>query len=594
MIKMAVWIVTVILLVALVLLITERIPIDLTAIGIMVALIITGVLTPSEAVAGFANPAVITVGAMFLISRAMIRTGAVGFLGKKVIAYSKGDTKRAMLLILLMVAVVSAFINNTPVVVLFIPITLSISCAYGFSPSKFLMPLSYASILAGTCTLIGTSTNIIVSDLSAIYGYGGITMFELSKLGVPIALLGIAFLYFAAPLLMPSHTGPTCELEDREDRRYLAELAIPEDSPLIGKEPRQAFEESYSTLDVYEVVRNFRIFYPLRDKIVMKAGDLVLIKGSANDIVAIIEDGAVVLPHMDASADEKIPPGDSLIVELIIPPQSSLLGERLLNTYLFDDQEVHILAVKRRSLLYTEQRIRSLRLRVGDIILVRCSEERLRRLRGGIDFIIVEDVHEEIIHREKAPWAFLVFAGLIAAASLGLANIMVCSLTALFLLVVSGCLQLRDGYRALQGDVLMLIAGTIALGTAMEKSGAAQQYAQAFLSLFSGFGPQAVLVGILFATSISTQILSNNATAVLIVPIAISTAQSLGVDPKPFIIAVCFGASACFATPIGYQTNLLIYGPGGYRFGDYLKMGVPLNLLVLLASSFFIPKIWPM
>ena len=204
------------------------------------------------------------------------------------------------------------------------------------------------------------------------------------------------------------------------------------------------------------------------------------------------------------------------------------------------------------------------------------------------------DVHEEIIHREKAPWAFLVFAGLITAASLGLASIMVCSLAALFLLVVSGCLQLRDGYRALQGDVLLLIAGTIALGTAMEKSGAAQQYAQAFLSLFSGFGPQAVLVGILFATSISTQILSNNATAVLIVPIAISTAQSLGVDPKPFIIAVCFGASACFATPIGYQTNLLIYGPGGYRFGDYLKMGVPLNLLVLLASSYFIRKIWPM
>jgi di/tricarboxylate transporter len=256
--------------------------------------------------------------------------------------------------------------------------------------------------------------------------------------------------------------------------------------------------------------------------------------------------------------------------------------------------ETHILAVKRKSFLYTEKRIRDLKLRVGDVILVRCHEKRLKKLRVGMDFIVVEDVHHEIINRRKAPWALLIFAGMIVMATSGLAEIMICALAALFLLLVTGCLNLKEGYRSLQGSVLMLIIGGIALGTAMEKSGAAYLYAQAFLGLFREHGPQAVMAGILLITSISTQVLSNNATAVLMMPIAISTALSLGVDPKPFIVAVCFGASACYATPIGYQTNLLVYGPGSYRFIDYLKIGIPLNLIVILASALLIPSIWPM
>jgi di/tricarboxylate transporter len=590
---MTILIVSIILLIALILLITEKIPIDLTAIGIMATLMVTGILSPTEAVAGFANPAVVTVGAMFLISRAMIRTGAVGFIGQKILDYSKGNAKLAMLLILLIVAIASAFINNTPVVVLFIPIILNLTCEYDLSPSKFLIPLSYASILAGTCTLIGTSTNIIVSDLSAMYGHGQLGMFELSTLGVPVAILGIAFLYFFAARFMPAHTAPVCELEDRPDRRYLAELLIPQDSPLIGKDASQLFTEEYQTLETLEIVRDYRVFYPERDIIKLSQDDLILVKGSANDLIAILNDKVVELPHSVSSSQFAIGDKGSLIVELIIPPQSSLLGERLLGTDLQRDPDIHIIGVKRRSLLYTEQKIKNLKLRVGDIVLVQCPEDKLERIRGEMDFIIVEDVHHEIIQKKKAPWAFLIFAGLIVAASTGLADIMVCALTALFLMVLTGCLQLRDAYRALQGSVLLLIVGTIALGTAMEKTGTAQFYAEGFLSLFHGANPGFVLAGIILLTSISTQMLSNNATAVLLVPIAISAALSLGVDPKPFIIAVCFGASACFATPIGYQTNLLVYGPGGYRFTDYLKLGIPLNLLVLLAGTLFIPVLWP-
>jgi di/tricarboxylate transporter len=590
---MTIWIVSVILLATLILLITEKISVDLTAIGIIVALMLTRILTPLEAVAGFANPAVITVGSMFLISQGMIRTGAVGFIAQKVIEHSRGNAKLAMLVVLLVVALASAFINNTPVVVLFIPIILSLSCEYEFSPSKFLIPVSYASILAGTCTLIGTSTNIIVSDLSYLHGYGELRMFELASLGVPIALLGIAFLYFSAPIFMPGDTTPICELKDTEHRRYLAEFVVPRGSQLIEKNPIRIFIEKYPSIEVFEVIRYSHVLYPKREPVRIAAGDLLLVRGSLNELIAVLHDELVELPHLPEDFSFTAEHPRSLVVELIIPPQSSLLGEKLLDTGLKRDPDIKIVAIKRTGLHYTEQKIHDVKLRVGDILLVLCPENKLERIRGATDFIIVEDVHHEIINKRKARWALMIFSGVIIAATSGLINIMSAALTGVFLMILSRCLRLRDAYRALQADVLILIVGTIALGAAMEKTGATKLYADYFLSLFAALGPFYVLGSFILLTSLCTQMLSNNATAVLLLPIAISTALSLGVNPKPFIIGVCFGASACFASPIGYQTNLLVYGPGSYRFSDYLKLGIPLNLLVMLMGCLFIPVLWP-
>ena len=591
---MAVWVVTAILILTLALLVTEKLPVDLTAIGVMVALMATGILSPQEAVAGFANPAVITVGAMFLISKSMIRTGAVGFIGETVIHFSGGRPNLAMLLSLLIVASASGFINNTPVVVLFIPIIMSLSCEFDLSPSKLLIPISYASILAGTCTLIGTSTNIIVSDLSHMYGYGKLKMFELTPLAVPIALLGIGFIYFAAPRLMPGHAAPVCEIEDSEHRRYLAEFVVPAASPMIGRDPQQTLAEKSPFFEVFEIIRNSYIIYPWRERVKTEPGDTLLVKGSANDILDILRKRLVDLPHLEQ--DLNFIPGDkkSLILELIIPPQSALLGERLLESTVHGTHDIQLIAVKRRAVHYTEQKIRELKIRVGDILLVQCHEDALEQLRRNPDFIVVEDVHHEIVHKKKAPVAGLVFAALIVFASTGLADIMVCALAGAFLMIITGCLPLRDAYRAMQGNVLILIVGTIALGTAMEKTGTAKFYAQQFISLLRNAGPVAILAGLIVFTSLSTQLLSNNATAVLLMPIAVSVALELGVNPKPFIVAVCFGASACFATPVGYQTNLLVYGPGGYRFNDYLKLGIPLNLIVFIMGSIFIPLLWPL
>ncbi|MGB5747408.1 MAG: SLC13 family permease [Desulfobacterales bacterium] len=590
---MTIWLVTLILVGAMILLITEKVPVDLTSIGIIVVLAISGILAPTEAIAGFASPAVITVAAMFLISQGMIRTGAVRFISQMVTDFSRGRPSLAIFLILVIVGAASAFINNTPVVVLFIPIILSLGCELDFSPSKVLIPVSYASILAGTCTLIGTSTNIIISDLSARHGLGPLGMFELSPLGVPIALLGLLFLVFAAPKLMPSMHSPVCELKDAEHRRYLAELQVPRDSRIIGENPKSYFSQKYPGMEVLELIRYSHVYYPDRDSVNISPDDLLLVKGSAEDLVEILHDDLVELPMAEQGLDFEAEKKQALIVELIIPPQSSLLGERLAASRLRRDPDIHIIAIKRRELHYAEPQVKDIRLQIGDILLAHLPESSLDRLRGGADFIIVEDVHHELVHKRLARRAFLIFGAMVVAASTGMADILVCALAAALLMILTGCLQLRDAYRAMDGRILLIIIAMIAMSAALEKTGASEFYARAFLGLFSGLSPAFVLSGLIILTSISTHLLSNNATAILLLPIAISAAQGLGVDPRPFIIAVCFGASACFATPIGYQTNLLVYGPGGYRFSDYLKLGIPLNLLVLTMGSLFIPMIWP-
>lgn len=584
--------VTIILLATIVLLITEKLPIDMTAIALMVILIVLRLLTPQQAVAGLASPAVITVGCMFIISEALIRTGVIAFISQKVIHLSKGNALAALITILFITATASAFMNNTPVVVLFIPVVMTMCCEFGLSPSKFLIPVSYASILAGTCTLIGTSTNIIVSDLSAMYGYGELGMFELAIVGLPITITGLIFLLAFAFKIMPGTANPVCELEESDKNRYLAEITIPVGSTFIGHDPIAAFSASYPNLEILEFVRDSLVYYPGRDKLTIAANDLLLVKGTANDIVNILRNGDTELPSSEKeltfSGNEKSP----ILVEFIISPHSDWADQKLRDTELVHRPDLHVIAIKRTNLRFTAQKLEDVTLKVGDILLALCPANRLDQIRADGNVIIVENVHDTILNRSKAKYASSIFAGFLIFAALGLADIMSCALAAVFLMTVTGCVHLRDAYRSLQPNVLLLIAATIGLGMAMDKTGASQYYADTFLRIFENFPPIVILGAIMLVTSVSTQLLSNNATAVLILPLAISTALELGLNPKPFIVAVCLGASACFATPIGYQTNLLVFGPGGYRFKDYIKLGLPLNLLTLIIGTVLIPIFW--
>jgi di/tricarboxylate transporter len=587
-------VVSLILAAAIVLLVTERLPVDVTGLGIMVALMAAGLLAPAEAVAGFANPAPLAVGALFVVSRGLVRTGALAFVTRLTITYTNGSAPRLLLLSLVLVGTLSAFMNNTPVVVLFMSILMAVCVRYGFAPSKFLIPLSYISIMAGTCTLIGTSTNILVSDVAAGLGNRPIGMFELSVLGVPIALAGGAFMFLFSGKLLPKHTSPAMDAADHAGL-YLSELKVTDDSGLIETHPGPGLGEAYPDVRVYEIFRNGRILDPRNRQITLRAGDEILARGSASDISAMLERGDATLPSCSRDDCFESPhQGTTRMVELLVPSGSSALGFTLDELPLTNSDDVNILGFKRRNAHYSWHSAHLLRLRVGDILLAQVAERMLARIRKDEEFMILnDDVVSDVVNWKRAPLALGIFALMIAAATTGLADILTASFAAALAMILAGCLKIREAYRALDVKVLMLIIGTIALGSAMQKTGADTLYAGAFLSLFQGAGPHVVLTGLILLTSLLSHFLSNNSVAVLLVPVGLATAASLGVDPRPFIIGIAFGASACYATPIGYQTNLIVYGPGGYAFTDFMRLGLPMVAIVCGGAALFIPAIWP-
>jgi di/tricarboxylate transporter len=586
--------VSLILVAAIVLLGSERLPVDLTAVGIMVALMIAGVLTPRQAVAGFANPAPLTVGALFVVSKALTRTGSLGLLNRLIVHSTGGVPRRILLLALVLAGLLSAFVNNTPVVVLMMSVLLAVCGRYGLSPAQYLIPVSFISILAGSATLIGTSTNIIVSDLAVAAGHRPLDMFELSRLGVPLAIVGGVLLLLLSRHLLPRTHTPIYHHGHSERTHYISELQVAAESELVGKDATAAMREVSKDIEVFEVVRGHQVLYPETDACILEPDDLLLVGATASDLVNLLGGRQVALPTVDGEPLEDPYDRNSQIVEVVITPDSRLLGRRVANTPLATTMEnLHVIGMQRRRSHYSERQMSQLRLDVGDILLIQCGTRQLAGLRAMGGLLVVEDVVRTIENRRKGPVAAAIFGGMVAAAALGWLDILTASLAAAFGMLLTGCLRPREAYDALDLPVLVLIVGTLALGDALGRTGAADVYARGFLSLVEGAGPGVVLAAFIVLTSAMSHVLSNNATAVLVTPIALATAASMGVDARPFIVGVCFGASACFATPIGYQTNLLVYGPGGYRFTDFLRLGLVLNVLVWVGAAVFIPRLWP-
>ncbi len=591
---MDILIVTAILIAAIALLVTQKLPVDLTAICIMVALIVTGILSPKEAFLGFSNPAPITVAILFAVSHGLMRSGALDFITASVIKFSRGEPKRLLFLTLFLVGGFSSFLNNTPVVVLFISVIMAVCFEYSLSPSKFLLPISFVSILAGTSTLIGTSTNIVVSDLAVQHGIEPIAMFELSILGIPMAMAGAIFLYFASPRTLGSHKEPVVEIRNREKHRYISDLIIPEESPFIGQEPVAALTDKFPGIEIFQVFRHYRLLDPERESIALMAGDEILVKGTAQQLTQILDSRCAILPSEQNGTVTQPYDRKSIIIELLVPPNSSAVRQYLDDFMASLDAHIKVIGIKRHGRHYPATKVRNLRLEIGDIVLVQTPLDHLDQIRSREELIVIEDVHKTIVNRKKAPLAMGIFLAMILAATFGIADILVSGITALLLMVFTGCLRLREAYRSIDVRVLILIIGTIALGEALSRTGAADLYTEAFLKPLVGMSPHLVLSAFILLTSLLSLFISNNSTAVLLMPIALSTAASLQVDPRAFIIGMCFGASACYATPIGYQTNMLVYGPGGYVFMDYLKLGIPLSLGVWILSSIFVPIIWPL
>ncbi|MBN1827339.1 MAG: hypothetical protein JW958_13855 [Candidatus Eisenbacteria bacterium] len=576
------------LIVAFLALVFELLTIDLVGIGILLVLALTGILSPGDAVAGFSSRAVITVGSLFIVGEGILRTGAVGFVARRIIDLSRGNATAILLLTILSVGAVSAFLNNTPVVIVFIPILLGIASEQHIFPSKLLMPLSYASMLGGSCTLIGTSTTILVSTLAETHGQPPIAMFEMTKAGILLFLIGGIYLLTLGRHLLPEHHTLTTTRDPV--REFVTEIEILWGSQAAGKPVLDVFGKTGPT--VLALVRDEEMIWPpFKDRTVQE-GDLFILQGNINDIAEVeSREGVRILPGLlDGRA--RFEPKSMSFVELVVPPDSGFVSRRVRDLGLRRRADLVPIAIMRGG-RHIRKRVSEMVIRPGDVILAFGGKESVEEISDTRDFLLMEGIHELFINRKRAPIAISILLVVMLALSTGVVPMEVASLGGAFLMLLTGCLTPGQAYRSVNWPILILIAGTLALGQALEITGTAARIAEPLVRVGEMYGARAALSTLFLVTSLVTALLSNNATAVFFVPIAISMAASLGVDARPFLITVAYAASASFATPLGYQTNLLVYGPGGYSFRDFLRVGGPLTILIWAIGSLLIPLFWP-
>lgn len=583
-------VVYILLLATVVLFITDRVRTDIVGLMIISILGLLGILKPKELLEGFSNQALVTIAAMFVLSAALMRSGLVAALGGKLTQLSKGSPLRFLALSLVAVCFMSAFINNTPVVVVFIPAVLTVCNRLGQSPSKFLMPISFASMLGGSATLIGTSSNILVSSMSADAGYGEIGMFEFTVLGAVIVVVGMLYLILFSHRFLPARTTIASTLSAEDVKEYITQVNIGPESHLIGMRLEET-PLANAGVRVAELIRGERIQRMEKDE-VLEVGDTLLIRGDLNKILELERKHDISISTDSDARDAEVKRVEMTVFELMVAPDSPLIGRTAQEIRFRRDYGVSVFALQRRG-RHHQRDITDLELRMGDILLVRGTMEALAKLRGYREFILLEGVHDQVIERHKAPVALGTILAIVALAALGVFPISVLAIAGAAVLVMTKILTPRDAYRSIDWPVLVLIAGMIALGNAMGKTGALDIAAQGLISTVGQLGPHVTLWIFYFITAVLSLLILNKPAAVLCTPLGILLATQLGVDGKPFIMAVAFAASTAMATPMGYQTNLLVYGPGGYNYRDFVSFGLPLNILIGVIACWLIPLIWP-
>ena len=571
--------------------VTEKLRPELAALAGCCVLLAARVLSANDLFPVFGNEAIITVGAMFVLSAALERTGVINSASRLLQALPVRSERFVLMLLLPPVMAMSAFINNTPVVVVFLPIIVTLARRHNLAASKLLMPLSFASIFGGSMTLIGTSTNLVASAAGQRFGLEPLAMFELSSVGLPLAAMGLAFLFVFAPRL-PRRETVTSLLDATSERQFLTEVFVPVGSAHIGRTARAALSGVWSRGRVLELVRHGEVFEGDVEKVSLEAGDRLRVSIDADSVTALKERRGLQMPTAN-SADLAV--GETELnrrIECIVAPLSELLGRTLAEADLRERLGVIVLALHRRGHNLRED-LGHIPLREGDVLLLEASDAALAKLRQGDDLLVLAG--SQPTHRRHKRWiAALAIAAVVAVAALQILPIAVASLIAVVVVITARCIDAEEAYRAIDWPCLFMIAGSLALGVALEKTHAAEVIARGFVTYAAPFGPWATLSLVILGASVLTNFLSNNAVAALLAPLAIESAHLLHANPRAFLVGVAFGASACFATPIGYQTNTLVFGAGGYRFGDFLRLGLPLNLLHWVLASLLIPLFWPL
>ena len=577
---------------ALVLFVTEAIRIDVVGLGLIVGVVALGLCPPEAAVAGFSNPALLTVAAMFVLSAGLNRTDALAAAADWLIHLSGGGSKRLLLLVMVAAIVMSAFINNTTVVVIFIPVVIGVAQEFGSSPSRLLMPLSYASIFGGSCTLIGTSTNLLVSSLAEEAGHKPIGMFELAPMGLIFVVAGTIYLMTVGRYLLPERRPVSAAVRGEAAREYLTEVQVRRGSSLVGHTVGESTLAEHPDLGVLQIVRGEQIIWPPLDRVTIQEDDVLMIRGQVETLVSVQSSGMLqILPEL-ARGQIQFDPKAATLAEVVILPNSPLVGMRVGDARFRRLYGVTVMALQRRGTHFRDK-VTEMDLRPGDILLVYGDESAIDTLKGVDEFVVLERPRAIRQDSSKAVWALLILASVVVLATTGVSSILMAALGGALAMLLTGCVRPKEAYRAIDFRILMLIAGALALAQAIEQTGTADMLAGQLLVVAGQHGPHLTLALVYLLTLLTTEVVSNNAAAVIAFPVALSTAHALGVDARPFMMAVTFAASASFATPIGYQTNTLVYGAGGYRFADFLRVGSPLSVAFFAIAVVAIPWIWP-
>ena len=570
----------------------EWLPIDAVAFCALGALLLFRLVTPEQAISGFSNPAVVTVMMMFILSYGLTSTGLIDQFAHRV-ARMSGDTHwRGAILLLAVSGVLSAFINNTAAVAIFMPVAAQLAKRYRISPSKILLPLSYISIMGGTCTLIGTSTNLIVSAIAEEQGAGAISVFELSSLGSILFAGGLVYVILGPLRFLPSRSIISSLTRKYQMGAYLTELRIPEGASLVG---RTVVEEQISErfeLTVLEVLRgDDRFAIDLRNTR-FEPGDDVIVRGGMDDILSLRDHYELQLLTDTKLDDKDLADEDNILFEVQLSPLSRLVGQSLIDADFRRIHSVFVLALNRTGEVIRE-RLASIPLQQWDTLLLFGPRTRVEALSQLDDFVPLQELDVKL-RLPKLWWLPLAIIPIVVlVAATGLASILEASILGAVAMIATRTLTIQQAYQAINWTVIFLLAAILPLGAAMANTGLDQRIGGAIAGLGEEYGGLAVLAIIYIVTALLSEIVSNNSTAVLMVPIAITVANSLGLDAKPFIMSVAFAASSSFLTPMGYQTNAMVLGPGGYRFLDYIRAGAPLKIGFWLVSTLLIPVLWP-
>ena len=579
---------------AMTLYVSQRVPIIITALLTIFALVMTGLLNLEQALAGFSNPATITIGAMFVLSGGLIRTGALDQFTNRLADWSKGNPFRLLLGMSVFIPLASAFINNTPVVVMMVPIALAMSRRVGMSPSKILMPVSFLAIIGGTCTLIGTSTNLLIGEIYRESTQIQLGIFDFLPLGLIFLAVGVVYILLFYRKLLPDRESLSAILPTSHRSNYVTEVIVPEGSALVGKTLQDSIGKA-TPMRLLQLIRGENMLLGSEaSKSILQADDKLILEASSRALGELISSERVALGTV-IQDEVRVPirTFSLMVVELVVLPESPYIGTRIPNLKLYKRFGVKVMAIQRGGTNHRMD-LRAMRVKAGDLLLVQGDEKGIAAVRETGEVLVIEDVNRTLRRRRHAPHALTIMAAVVLLTLITPYPITVWAILGAIAMILTSCLRTEEAIGSLDFNVLFLLIGTIPLGTAMMTTGILKDISVFMLHGLGNAAPVVLLSVLFLVTNILTALLSNNAVAVLMTPLAINLASQLGAEPIPFVMAVAFAANSSIATPQGYQTNIIVMGPAGYKFTDFMKMGLPLSFIFWIVATIFIPIIWPL